>query len=198
MDRSDGHPQYLRMLGGICIRLGYHSKAIKAYEQLLATYERGYPVELQQKREVLDRLGQLYSAQQLYGEAVQICEDLVQLHDRPYIRFRLAVAVGLDGDYRRAIELLEQVRKACPNVVVVYSKLGWANALNGNDRLALSFYNQALALDAFDLFSLYQLGQYYYMVGDPRRASEYFQRVLNADKQGTYAEKVCQLTGQLG
>ena len=45
VDRSDGHPQYLRMLGGICLRLGYHRKAAETYEQLLATFERGYPVE---------------------------------------------------------------------------------------------------------------------------------------------------------
>ena len=31
VDRSDGHPQYLRMLGGICLRLGYHRKAAEAY-----------------------------------------------------------------------------------------------------------------------------------------------------------------------
>ena len=51
--------------------------------------------------------------------------------------------------------------KACgqkrPDAVVIYSKLGWAHALNGNDRLALSFYNQALALEAFDVFSLFDL-----------------------------------------
>jgi tetratricopeptide (TPR) repeat protein len=184
------------MLGGICMRLGYHRKAAEAYERLLATYERGYPVEPSQKREVLERLGELYITQQRYGAAIQIYERLVQMHDRPFTRFRLAVAVGLDGDYRRAIELLEQVRKERPNAVVVYSKLGWAHALNGNDRLALSFYNQALALEAFDLFSLYQLGQYYYMVGDRRRAGEYFQRVIDADKQGSYTEQVRQLTGQ--
>jgi hypothetical protein len=32
------------MLGGICLRLGYQRKAAEAYEQLLATFERGYPV----------------------------------------------------------------------------------------------------------------------------------------------------------
>ncbi len=95
--------------------------------------------------------------QQRYPDAVKTYEQLVQQHDRPQTRFRLAVAVGLDGDYQRAIELLEQVRTERPDAVVVYDKLGWAHALNGDDRLAVS-YNQALALDAFDLFSLYQLG----------------------------------------
>ena len=51
VDRSDGHPQYVRMLGGICMRLGYHRKAAEAYERLLATYERGYPVEPSQSCE---------------------------------------------------------------------------------------------------------------------------------------------------
>lgn len=114
--------------------------------------------------------------------------------DRPYSRFRLAVAVGLDGDYGRAIQLLETVRAERPDAVVVYSKLAWAHALNGNDRLALSFYNQALALDAFDLFSLFELGKYYFMVGDRRRAREYFERVMEADKQGFYTDRVREFT----
>ena len=190
VDRSDGHPQYLRMLGGICLHLGYHRQAAEAYEQLLAAFERGYPVEGHQRREVLERLGQLYVSLQRYGEAVAVYERLVEAVDRPYSRFRLAVAAGLDGDYGRAIQLLESVRAERPDAVVVYSKLGWAHALNGNDRLALSFYNQALALDAFDAFSLFELGKYYFMVGDCRRAKEYLQRVLEADRQGNYAERV--------
>lgn len=197
VDRSDGHPQYLRMLGGICLRLGYHRKATDAYERLLATYERGYPVEPHQRREVFERLGQLYIQLQKYGRAVATYETLVALVDRPYSRFRLAIAAGLDGNYERAIELLEQVRRDRPDAVVVYSKLGWAHALAGNDRLALSFYNQALAIDAFDLFSLYHLGQYFHLAGDRRRSTEYFKRVVDADREGTYAAKVSQLSGDL-
>ena len=197
VDRSDGHPQYLRMLGGICMRLGYHRKAAEAYEQLLAAFERGYPVEGSRRREVLERLGELYINLQHYGDAVAIYERLVDAVDRTYSRFRLAVAVGLDGDYVRAIQLLESVRAERPDAVVIYSKLGWAHALNGNDRLALSFYNQALALDAFDVFSLFELGKYYFMVGDRRRAREYFDRAMDADKQGNYAERVDELTNEV-
>ncbi len=195
VDRSDGHPQYLRMLGGICLRLGYQRKAAEAYEQLLATFERGYPVEGHQRREVLERLGQLYVGLQRYAEAVAIYERLLEHVDRPYTRFRLAVAVGLDGNYKRSIQLLESVRAERPDAVVVYSKLGWAHALDGNDRQALSFYNQALALDAYDLFSLFELGKYYFMMGDRRRAREFFQRVLDGDKQGNYADRVREITG---
>ena len=194
VDRSDGHPQYLRMLGGICVRLGYHRKAAEAYEQLLAAFDRGYPVEGNRRGEVLERLGELYVNLQRYGDAVAVYERLVDAADRTYSRFRLAVAVGLDGDYVRAIQLLESVRAERPDAVVIYSKLGWAHALNGNDRLALSFYNQALALDAFDVFSLFELGKYYFMVGDRRRAGEYFGRAIDADKQGKYAERIHELT----
>ena len=84
VDRSDGHTQYLRMLGGICIRLGYHRKAAEAYEQLLAAFDRGYPVEAHQRGEVLERLGHLYISLQRYGEAVAIYERLVKTVDRPY------------------------------------------------------------------------------------------------------------------
>jgi tetratricopeptide (TPR) repeat protein len=191
VDRSDEHPQYLRMLGGICVRLGYQQKAISAYERLLHAYDSGYPVDVTQRREVLERLGKLYTDTKRYAEAIRMYSmALAVSHNRAYAQFRLAVAYGLDGDYRRAIELLEGVRKDRPDAVVVYSKLAWAHALNGDDPLALSFYNQALVFDPHDTFSLYHLGVFYLKTGDKRRADEYFDRVLVSDNEGTYASMV--------
>jgi tetratricopeptide (TPR) repeat protein len=186
------------MLGGICLRLGYYQRAAEAYEGLLATYDRGYPVDVDQRREVLERLGQLYVQQQQYGKAVHAYEELGRICDRPHARFRLAIACGLDGDYPRSIALLEIVRRERPDAVIVYSKLGWAHSLNGGDRLALSYYNQALALDGQDLFSLFQLGQYYHMVGDRRRSTEYFKRVVQCDRDGSYGQMVKVLVGEVG
>ena len=178
------------------MRLGYYQKATAAYEQLLATYERGYPIEPHQKQEVIERLGHLYTQLQRYADAVRIYEELVQTSDnKTHSLFRLGITNGLDGDFPRAIDLLEQVRKQRPDAVVVYSKLGWAHALNGNDRLAMSFYNQALALDSQDLFSLFRLGQYFHMMGDRRRSAGYFKRVLEADRDGSYTAQVRELTG---
>jgi serine/threonine protein kinase len=190
VNRSDEHPQYIRMLGGVCLRIGYFSKAIQAYEKLQGIYERGYPAEIQEKREVLERLGKLYLDQKNYGKAIRIFERLLQIHDSPYSRFQLAVSAGLNGDYRRAIDLLEEVRAERPDTVVIYSKLAWAYALDGNDRMALSFYNQALALDPYDVFSLFHLGKYYHIMGDRRRSSEYFKRALEADRQGIFADQI--------
>lgn len=195
VDRSDEHPQYLRMLGGICIRVGYKKKAIAAYERLMGIYERGYPVEDRQKIETIERLGSLYVDDQRYEQAIQIYTSLAKITSSPYAKFKLAIAYGLDGDYRQAIQLLEEVRNEKPEALVVYNKLAWAHALNGDDHLALSFYNQALAIDAFDLFSLFHLGQYYHIIGDRRRSNEYFQRLYNADKVGDYSARARKITG---
>ena len=195
VDRSDEHPQYLRMLGGICIRVGYKKKAIAAYERLISIYERGYPVEDRQKIETIERLGSLYVDDQRYEQAIQIYTSLVKITSSSYAKFKLAIAYGLDGDYRQAIQLLEEVRNEKPEALVVYNKLAWAHALNGDDHLALSFYNQALAIDAFDLFSLFHLGQYYHIIGDRRRSNEYFQRLYNADKVGDYSARAKKITG---
>jgi serine/threonine protein kinase len=196
VDRSDEHPQYLRMLGGICIRVGYKRKAITAYERLMVIYERGYPVENRQKIEVIERLGSLYLDEQFYEKAIEIYRSLVKINSSSYSKFKLSIAYGLDGEYRQAIQLLEEVRQEKPDVLVVYNKLAWAHALNGDDQLALSFHNQALAIDAFDLFSLFHLGQYYHIIGDRRRSSEYFQRLFTADKIGDYSAKAKKLTGE--
>ena len=195
VNRSDNHPQYIRMLGGICLRIGYRLKAIKAYELLKDIYDRGYPAEIRQRSDVIDRLGRLYIDEQQYGKAIRIYEELNRLNSSTYGKFLLAIAHGLDGNYLRAIEILEEVRKERPDAVVVYNKLGWAHTSNGNDRIALSFYNQALAIDEYDLFSLYHLGKYYFITGEQRRADDYFNRVIEADKIGKYTEKIKKLRG---
>jgi len=193
VDRSEGHPQYLRMLGGICMHLGYHRKAAEAYERMLLPNDRGYALDTEQRREVLERLGELYGRLQRYADAVDVYERVVRQADSPVARFRLGIAVGRDGDYKRAIALLESVRAERKNAVIVYSKLGWAHKLDGNDQLAMGFFNRALALDAYDLESLYELGKYYLLNGDKRRAREYFRRLLDADGIGGYTQRVRKL-----
>jgi tetratricopeptide (TPR) repeat protein len=197
VERSGGHPNYLRLLGGIYLRMGYLNKAIETYERVLAAYERDFPAADAQMRDVLERLGQLYTQTQRYRQAVRSYERLLTVTDKPlYARFRLAVALGLDADYRRAIQLLEEVRRERPDAVVIYSKLGWAYMLEGDTRQALSYYNQALVLDAADLFSLFQLGRSYWIIGDRARARGYFERVRKHDCVGKYTEQLQKILGE--
>ena len=158
--------------------------------------KRGYPVEDRQRTEVIERLGSLYIDEQCYQKAIKIYTSLVKISSSSYSKFKLAIAYGLDGNYRQSIQLLEEVRGEKPEATVVYNKLAWAHTLNGDDHLALSFYNQALAMDAFDLFSLFHLGEYYHIIGDRRRSNEYFQRLFGVDKIGDYSAKAKRLTGE--
>jgi eukaryotic-like serine/threonine-protein kinase len=192
--RSDEHPNYLRLLGGICLHLGYHHKALNVYQKLLATYDQGYPVGLEQLKDVLERLGNLFLTTQHYEPAIDVYERLVDLTQRnPYYVFKLAIVSGMNGNYKHAIELLEEVQQVRTDSVAVYSKLGWAYMAEGNVRQALSFYNQALILDSADLFSLYELGRYYLITGDRQRARMYFERLQINDKVGEYNQKVLRL-----
>jgi len=189
--RSGGHPDYLRLVGGIYLRMGYISNALEIYERVVVAYERDFLATDVQMRDVLERLGQLYVRTQRYRQAVETYERLLTVTDKPiYARFRLAIALGLNADYRLAIRLLEEVRRERPDAVVVYSKLGWAYRLDGDIRQALSYYNQALVLDEADLFSLFELGQYHWIIGDRSRARGYFERLKRHDRTGGYVKKV--------
>lgn len=75
-------------------------------------------------------------------------------------------------------------------MAVVFSKLGWAYRLEGHMRQALSYYNQALTLDAADLLSLYELGQYHWVTGDHTRAQSYFARIKQHDWSGQYTKRL--------
>lgn len=196
VERSNGHPNYLRLLGGIYLRMDYLSKAVEVYEQVLAAYERDFPATDTQMRDVLERLGQLYIQSQRYGLAVKAYKRLQVVTDKPvHARFRLAIALGLNADYRQAIQLLEEVRRERPDAVVIYSKLGWAHMLEGDTRQALSYYNQALVLDAGDVFSLFELGRYYWIIGKRSQARGYFERVRQHDRIGTYIKRLSEILG---
>lgn len=188
---SDNHPNYLRMLAAICMRSHYLEKAKLAFQTLLEKYDRGYPVEKEQRIYVLRKLGDLYIRTHNYTAAIQVWRRLVDEADnKPLAKLKLAVAYGLDGQYKSSIQLLEEVKESYPDSVIVYNKLGWAYALAGNYRQAISYYNQALVIDPADLFSLFELGKYYWITGDKPRANKYFVRIEKYDRTGEYKEKV--------
>lgn len=191
VERSGQHPNYLRLLGGIYLRMGYRNKAIEVYELVLSAYQHDYPATEGQKREVLERLGKMYIEIQRYSQAVEAYQKLLPLvPNSVYVKFKLAVAHGLDAEYQSAISLLEDVRHERPDVPIIYSKLGWAYRLNGDLRQALSYYNQALMIDEADLLSLYELGQYYWLMGERTRARSYFERLKKHDLLGTYTKQL--------
>jgi len=197
VERSGGHPNYLRLLGGIYLRMGYLNNALDTYERVLAGYERDFPATDAQMCDVLERLGQLYIQTQRYRQAVKSYERLLTVTDNlVYARFRLAVALGLDADYPQAIQLLEEVRRERPDAVVVYSKLGWAYMLDGNWRQALSYFNQALLLDPSDLRSLFELGKYHWIMGKRTQARGYFERLQQHDRGGGYTQQVGEILGE--
>lgn len=196
VDRSDGHPSYLRLLGGIYVRMGYNTKALETYETVLVAYDHRFPATDAQLRDVLERLGQLYVQTQRYRKAIKTYDRLLAISDKPvHTKFKMAIVYGLDADYRQAIRLLEEVRRDRPDAVVVYSKLGWAYMLQGDSRQALSYYNQALVLDETDTFSLFELGKYYWIIGDRARARGYFERAQRHDRSGAYEQRIKEIMG---
>jgi tetratricopeptide (TPR) repeat protein len=193
-ERSGDHPNYLRLLAGIYVRLDYQSNAIAIYTKLLSVYEKRYLAGDDQLADVLERLGKLYVSAKQYHKAVEVYERLLPLsRNKTYARFRLAITYGLEARYRKAIELLEQVRQARPDAAVVYSKLGWAHMAAGDIRRALSYFNQALVLDPADPFCLYQLARYYLIIGERQATHRYLERLTAVDLFGTYKEQISEL-----
>ncbi|MDD5367591.1 MAG: protein kinase [Anaerolineaceae bacterium] len=191
VNRSGGHPTYLRLLGSIQLKLGYQRQAVETYEKLLAAYQGTYPGRADQFADVLQRLGKLYTDAKHYRKAIVVYEQLTDIEpDNNYFRFRLAAAYGLDGRYRKAITLLELVHRQFPDRAVVLSKLGWAHMAQGDIRAGLSYYNQALVLDPWDLLSLFELTRYHFITGDRRIAQGYLERLQKADRDRVYSERI--------
>ena len=191
---SEGHPNYLRMMGAICLRIGYFDKAKGAYSKLLEKYESGYPVEPDELGYVLSKLSDIHIELKEFEEAVTCLNQYCEVSNKSVpCRFKLAVAYGLNGQYGKAIDLLEGLKLDRPDSTLIFNKLGWAYSLKGDFRQAISYYNQTLVIDPYDMFSLFELGKYYRILGDRRRSKKYFKKIRSFDRSGEYIEKVNEL-----
>jgi len=95
----------------------------------------------------------------------------------------------LDGDYKPAIRLLEEINRKLPGLCRGDTdKLAWATLWMAITQ-ALSYYNEALVIDLSDLFSLYELGKYHFISGDKPRARKYLNGSRNMIELGEYQAK---------
>lgn len=188
---SEGHPNYLRMMGAICQRISYFEKAKTAYTELLNKYDSGYPVESEELGYVLSKLSDIHIELKEYEQAIGYLDRFCEVSNNSVpCRFKLSVAYGLNGQYKKAIALLEELKNDRPDSTVIFNKLGWAYSLDGDFRQAISYYNQTLVIDPYDMFSLFELGKYYRIIGDQRRSKKYFDKIREYDRTGEYVDKV--------
>ena len=105
-----------------------------------------------------------------------------------------AMAVD-DGEFQKAIPLLERVTASEPNVKLAQLELGVSRAHQKQYARALEPLNKAVALDPEDMFAHYELGVALYETGDLRTAAGHFELVASrlpkwADARFSYAS-VC-------
>lgn len=196
VERSGSHPNYLRLLASIYLRLDYQRRAISTYEKLLQVYEDSSSNREDQIADALERLAKLYLTNKRYRQAITAYKHLLTITtNQVYTQFHLAVAYGLNGQYRKSIKLLKAVRKERPDAAIVYSKLGFAYMADGDMRNGFSYYNQALVLEPSELTSLYGLARYHFIMGEKTRAKHYLERLRVADRLGRYTSHIRELEG---
>jgi len=102
-------------------------KAKKTFNRLLGKYDSGYPAETDQLSYVICKLAELHIQTNEYEVAVLMWRQFYDIAaDKTLATFKLAIAYGLNGQYKKAICLLDEVRTERPGAVSIYSKLGWA------------------------------------------------------------------------
>lgn len=191
---SEEHPNYLRMLAALYLRADYHEKAKETFNKLLVKYDNGYPVEREHLSYILKKLGDMNIETKDFESAIKVLKKLEEnTNDKEMAKFKLAIAYGLNAEYKKSIKLLEEIYKEIPDSVLVCRKLGWAYRLSGNDRQSISYYNQALAIESSDLASLYGLGEYYFYTGDHKKANKYFEKINKYDINNIYSKKLSNL-----
>ncbi len=165
------NPDYHFRAALLCLQTNRNDDAVKHFEEL---------VKLGQATpEVWRPLGSIYLEQKKYKEARETFEAWIKdaPDDEPAY---LAVAqvfrakddiAGLEGWYRKTLD-------ENPDFHAVRFELQEFYMAQGNDEAAIQLYQDALEIDAQDMFSVSQLGGLYLQTNDTLKAREMFERLL--------------------
>ena len=135
----------------------------------------------QEQQEAYEGLADVTVRLKKYEESVKA---FAWLHDRwprkDWYRYRLGIALGLAGRYRKSVEILQPLHEAEPSALVC-GKIGFAlNQLREID-LACQYFNEALMLDPYESTALSCLVEIRAIQGQSDKARAYLDRLRKVE-----------------
>jgi tetratricopeptide (TPR) repeat protein len=110
-----------------------------------------------------------------------------------WYQYRYGVALGLAGQYRKSIEVLQQLHDDGPATALVCAKIGFAHMQLKHIDLAVQYFNEALMLDEFEPVALFHLARIRAIQGLTDKANTYLTRlkqVEGAEKEARELEHI--------
>lgn len=194
MSRISTNPTVLFLYAHIAKQAGKLDLAKKAYQRLIFWMENE-GVSHNKRLEAYEGLGEVSIKLKDYESAVNCFAYLVKHGQEPWYEFRYGVALGLAARYKDSIKVLEKIYKEQPGNATVCAKIGFAYLQDGNRRLAIQYFNEALMFDKYEPTALYYMAIIRYLDGRVDKAMQYLDSLRKSDAD---LAKVKQLEKQLG
>jgi tetratricopeptide (TPR) repeat protein len=152
-----------------------YSRVYKNYDTALFYFNKSLEYKPDDPM-TLFNIGMAYEGKKEYGKAVEYLEQSLSLDPGAInTRSRLAnILYGL-GEFRRAIDLNQEIMKIAPNESLPYVNLGNYYIFQKDTLIGIRFYEKAVELGAPPDASMY-LSNYYRSKGDAAK-SEYYRKI---------------------
>ena len=140
--------------------------------------EGGGFLDVDQLEVVADYYMEVYDVEGLEA-AVSMGERLFPTNDG--IRLRRAHLLGIQGQYGKALKLLQELENHSPNDTDVCYALGALYSMTDQGRKSISYYLKA-AVDGYELGTIYgNVADEYYKLGDMEQAVRYYRKAVAED-----------------
>ena len=189
------NPLILRDYARLCLKVGRFKVARETYEQLLGWMEaHGIPVS--ERRDDTEQLGDLQIEEKDYEAAVETFSILYeQLADDIWLKMKYGISLGLAGQLRESISVLEEVHRERPTSALICAKIGFAYLELKEKKQAEQFFNEALMFDESEPTALYHMAILRAIDGRQDRALRYYQRLCGIEGQEEKAKGLAHMLG---
>ena len=173
-------PKVLLLYGAAARKVGKLDVARAVYRRIIRWMQTNGWSD-QNQVEAYEGWGDVSVLLKRYEDAVVAFEWLRERNpDKRWYAYRLGVAFGLAGHYRRSITVLERLNQDEPRALLC-GKIGLAYFQDRQIEQACQYFNEALMLDAFEPTSLQYLAEIRAVQGQIDKAVAYLERLRQID-----------------
>jgi eukaryotic-like serine/threonine-protein kinase len=177
LERLSTKPSLLEYYADLNKQAGRWKIACFTYARI-ARWMEAHGVPFSERKNILEQLGNLQIEEKNYEDAVHTFQLLYEKFPTDiWVKFKYGVTLGLAAQFRKSIEILEEVRQARPNSATLCAKIGFAYLMIRNQGQAAQYFNEALMMDEFDPTALYHMAILRGIDGRRDRAIFYYQRL---------------------
>ena len=169
-------PKVLLIYAAAARRVGKLEIARAVYHRIIRwMVGSGWPD--QDQVEAYEGLGDVSVLLKRYEDGVAAYEWLTNFdHEKRWYAYRLGVALGLAGNYRHSIVVLEALNQDEPRALLC-AKIGLAYYQAGQVDQACQYFNEALMLDSCEPTALQYLAEIRAIEGQTEKAIKYLDRL---------------------